>query len=186
VIQDAVVRLALPDASMFLEMPGVAEAGWHVEQGTRTMVATRAGLPASAQASVVAEFSIEGLTMPRPVWQFQQARASEFTPAFISAGLFILVVGFGVVAMMWFRFRSGATPIASDAERRIDRARAVRDLRRSGYVALMVGAVATGATAWLPGGFGPWSYAVAASVVANGIIFIAAAAVFRTRDGTAV
>ena len=55
---------------------------------------------AGDSATLIAGLSIDAGTLPRPVWQEYKERATFLVPAFISAGLFIVVVGLGVVVMV--------------------------------------------------------------------------------------
>ena len=166
------LTLVLPEDAPFVGDPHIEEAGWTVVRTARGMTASRDAVPAHSTATMGAEFVIDHMTTAQPRWQYQEKRAAQFAPAFISAGLFILVVGVGIVAMMQFRVARGeANPSGVEG----------RDLRRSGFVTLVVGILATVATARMPGGFGPWAYSIGLSVVIVGVLFIVAAPRFRSR-----
>lgn len=180
-ISRAVLTLILPEDAALINDPHVEEPGWTVVRTPRGMIASRDSVPANSTATIGAEFVVDHLSTAQPRWQFEAARASEFVPAFISAGLFILVIGAGVIGMIHFRFTRGDSVDTAGAQRRMERETAARDLSRSGFIALGFGILALFATARLPGGFGPWSYAIAVSVVLVGLAFIAAAPLFRPR-----
>ena len=166
------LTLMLPEDAPLVDDPHIEEAGWTVVKTPHGMTASRDDVPAQSTATMGAAFVIDHMTTAQPRWQYQQARAAEFAPAFISAGLFILVVGAGVVAMLQFRVARGETT-AGGVEG--------RDLRRSGVVTLIVGVLVTAATARMPGAFGPWSYSIGLSVVIVGLLFVLVAPRFRPR-----
>jgi hypothetical protein len=50
------------------------------------------------------ELVLDDLTVREPRWQFNQERGAELTPAFMAAGLFLVVVGAGIVWMVRLQY----------------------------------------------------------------------------------
>jgi hypothetical protein len=59
----------------------------------------------------MAEFAIDAATMPRPRWQDDERRAQDMMPAFLSGGLFILVVAAGILWIVRFQYPSERVPL---------------------------------------------------------------------------
>jgi hypothetical protein len=150
---------------------GMAERGWTVTRTADGVQAVREGLTADEQGTLLAEVSIPE-TLPEPRWQFNGDRQREFIPAFISAALFIIVCGAGAVWMIRLQHprrnrTKGSSDSGTSAEEWTDM---LAGLHRAAYACLVVG-VATGLVMWLwLTRFGPWQFAVPASIVLVAIV----------------
>ena len=113
------------------------EAGWAVTREPRGLRATRTGIAAAESVTAGAEFTIDTLKLGEPAWQYHAKRAGEFMPAFVSAGLFLLVVAAGILMMI--RVRLGGLEPGTSADR--ERLGVARGLRISGWVTLVAGAL---------------------------------------------
>jgi hypothetical protein len=105
------VSLRLPPGAVLLQDPWVDEAGWDVRREPWGMTASRTGLARTDSCTVGVEFTVDALAAPQPLWQYHRARAREFAPAFVSAGIFLIVVAAGILGMLRIKFaRSGVRP----------------------------------------------------------------------------
>jgi hypothetical protein len=91
--------------------------------------------------------------------------AQQLIPAFISGGLFILIIAVGVVWMVRLQLKGWT---------REECLLAARGLRTSGIATVVAGALLTAAVSLFTGRYGVWAYAVPVSVVVAGAIFLAA------------
>ena len=89
-------------------------------------------MAAGDSATLVADLSIDAGTLPRPTWQEYKERATFLVPAFLSAGLFIVVVGLGVVVMVVAQRKTWTAA---------DRGGVVRSLFIAGAVSLVLSAL---------------------------------------------
>lgn len=159
------IALTLPPGAAVYEGSGIGEAGWTVTRRADGISAERASLSDRDGAWILAEFSVEGSRMTQPRWQLNTDLRSELLPAWISAGLMILVVGAGVLWIVRFQY---GPRLGSGAEHR----EVVQALHRSGVVCVVL-AVGTGlfVTPGL-GRFGLWPLVVPASILAVGVMFL--------------
>jgi hypothetical protein len=169
------IELVIPEAAHLFDGTGIAEAGWTVARTSRGITAERASLDPAESGTVIAEFSVDRTVIAEPRWQFNEAWSQELVPAFISGGLFILVVGAGILWLIRFQYpgpRGGPAnegPEAMDRERRGVRA----GLRAAGLVSVVL-AVVTAAAVWLTlAHLGLWPMAVPVSILVVGIVFVA-------------
>jgi len=178
----ATVTLTMPSGAVLLQDPWVEEASWTVTREPHGLRATRSGLARGESATAGIEFTIDGMTLTKPAWQVDVERAGEFMPAFVSAGLFILVTGIGILAMLRMKYPRPA-PGAMDPERLA----AARDLRTTAWVVMVTGAAAWVFVASQLYRFGVWPLAVPLSMLLVGVLFLAAAArvlyFARVQDG---
>jgi hypothetical protein len=119
-IEAADLTLKLPAGAVFLGDPWVEEAGWTVERRLDEVFASRRNVARNEWATIGATFTIDTMSAGEPAWQYHERRASDLMPAFVSAGLFLLVIGAGVVGMLRLkhppaRARPGAPVEASAA-----------------------------------------------------------------------
>lgn len=167
-IESAVVRLTLPPGAVVLDQPWVEEAGWDVRALPEGLSAARRGLQAGDAATIGVEFTADTMIAGEPAWQHYALRAADLVPAFISAGLFMVVVAVGILIMMRVQFPrvSGA---ASDAEHR---AAAARGLQVGGAVVVLFGLAAGVAVYFTLMPYGHWILAVPGGIVIAGLILI--------------
>ena len=102
-IPDARFRLQLPPGAIFLEDPWVEEAGFEVARLDHGMSA-RGAVRRGATGTPGATFTIDTMTAEEPAWQYHQRRARDLIPAFISGGLFLFVIGAGVLGMLRLKY----------------------------------------------------------------------------------
>jgi hypothetical protein len=99
------VVLTVPPTAAFMTLPLVgASEPWTTVAGPRGLEASRAGAPPGEPAAVSARLATDTLALGQPNWQFDAALAAELMPAFVSAGLFMVVVGVGILWMLRVRY----------------------------------------------------------------------------------
>jgi hypothetical protein len=201
-IPDATFTMTIPPGAILLEEPWVDEAGWAVKRLSDGLEAHGA-IKRGETATPGATFTIDTMTAAEPSWQYYQRRSRDLIPAFISAGLFLLVIGAGVVAMVRMkyaqpRFRTTggeAQDIAPDLERAIvtakydggvlprliaaglvdsERMNVARDLRRAAIATLVFGAASWVFTSMALANFGPWPLAIPIGILVSGLMFAVA------------
>ena len=161
------ISLALPGGVVQLQDPWINESGWAVTRETLGMRAAKSSVTAAESVTAGAEFTIDGLGLAQPAWQYHAQRAGEFMPAFVSAGTFLLVVAAGILMMVRVRLAALEPGVA---ER--ERAGAVRGLRVSGWVTLAAGALGWLVVAATLGTYGAWPYALPSCTIASGLLFL--------------
>jgi hypothetical protein len=147
--------------------PWVDEAGWQVERLPAGARATRAAVPPEDSVTIGGEFSIDDLRLAEPAWQFHGARAREFMPAFVSAGLFLVVVGAGVVGMVRLRH-----PVRLPADADPERPAVARGLRVSGWVTIAIALAGVPLVAATLPTFGLWPQSLPAGTFIAGVMFL--------------
>ncbi len=103
-VSAASMTLTLPDSAVLLQDPWMEEPGWTVARQPHGMTATRASVPRGDAATIGIEFTVDGMAASTPQWQLDEDLLAEYIPAFIAAGLFILVIGAGVWWMLRFKY----------------------------------------------------------------------------------
>jgi hypothetical protein len=166
-IERAQIDLLYPERSIVMADPWVEEAGWQVERLPAGVRATRVAVPPSEPVTIGGEFSIDGLGLAEPAWQYHGARAKEFMPAFVSAGLFLVVVGAGVVGMVRLRH-----PARLPAEADPERPEVARGLRTSGLVTIAAALAGVPLVAATLSTYGPWPYCLPAGTFIAGLMFL--------------
>lgn len=174
------VSLALPQGVVQIGDPWVMEAGWTVAREPLGMRATRTGVPHGEGVHVGAEFTIDTFRLPQPGWQYAQDRAEEFKLAFLSAGVFLLVVAAGIVVMIRLRL-SGIEP---GPGREAERATTAQGLRITAIVTIVAGLAGWFLVQLTLGTYGPWPYALPICTILSGAVFLVEARLLK-RSGTA-
>jgi len=169
-IAHAQLSLVVPGGIALASDPRMSESGWRVSVDGANAAAERSPVGRDDSATLLANLIIEPGTLARPVWQENAERGTLLAPAFVSGGLFIMVVGLGVIVMVAVQ-GNGWTPA--------ERAAATRGFFVSSLVALVFGALAWLATPPLLGRFGQWPLAIAASILLVGVLFLVTAVVLR-------
>lgn len=162
------VVLALPAGAPVLEGTGLAEAGWQIAREPRGLLATRGSIGPSETVTLMARFPVTPGTRAEPQWQRHRLQARFFAPAFVSAGVFILVVGAGVLWMVRMQYPRG--PRTPSSER--DRAEARRGFRLAGAAALGLSGLTAVAARYLLDHLGPWPLALPVSIFIVGTVFL--------------
>jgi len=162
-------RLAiLPPAGVgLLDQSGLSEAGWNVAHLDGGIAGERAKLAADESASVDAQLPIEPSEMGDPVWQLNAERVDQFALAFISGGLFILVVGVGVIWIV--RFEHPRRRTDDEEERKVVR----RGLKLGGLACVALSGAAYAVAVLALSQFGIWPLAMPASILIVGLLLVA-------------
>jgi hypothetical protein len=164
----AQLSLVVPGGIALASDPRMAESGWRVSVDGANVAAQRSPVGRDDSATLVANLIVEPGTLPRPIWQEDAERATLLIPAFLSGGIFILVVGLGVIVMVAVQGKGWTLA---------ERAAATRGFFVSSFVAFAFGALAWIVTpAWL-GRYGRWPIAIAASILLVGLLFLMTALV---------
>ena len=158
-IREVQVEVAIPHGIATVGLPGIAEAGWTVTAQQSRIDATRKDVAPGETATLIVEFSREGLSAPEPEWQFVLDRAEEFKPAFMSAAAFILIVGVAVLGLL--------RVLVSVQGRQA----AIRGLRVAGIVFLILGALLAVLVTLTLDAFGAWTLSIPASIALVGAMF---------------
>jgi hypothetical protein len=169
-IAQARLSLVVPNAMSMASPARIAEAGWQTDPSGSVVNAERRSMARADAATLIANLIIEPGTMARPVWQENAERGTLMIPAFLSGGLFVLIVGLGVIVMVALQGK-GWTPA--------ERAAATRGFLSAAIVALIFGAMAWIVTPMILGRFGRWPLAIPASILLVGFLFLLAALTFR-------
>jgi hypothetical protein len=123
------------------------------------------------RATVLAQLAVNPATMTEPRWQHDQAFGRQLIPAFISAGLFILVIGVGVIWII--RFEALSRTGRRTGWRQAMPARTAEGLFTAGIVCLAFGlAVLAGTCFFILRRYGDWSIAIPASILVVGALFM--------------
>jgi Predicted membrane protein (DUF2207) N-terminal domain len=169
-VDAAVISLSLPQGAIQLQDPWVMQAGWDVVKEPYGVHASRKHVPPGEGATIGAEFTIDTMAIGQPVWQYHESRADEFKLAFLSAGVFILIVGVGVIAMVMLRHSRGEVAKAGAADS--DRAAVAHGLRRAGVVSILAGAAGWPLVSFTLGSYGAWPYALPICTGISGVLFV--------------
>lgn len=111
-IEEAVLIWRTPTGTRSLDGPALEAEGWtwsRTPEGGWT--ARKTDLARDETAILIDTLSREGFAMTTPVWQVQEQRARELTPAFVVGALVILVMGAGVIGMTFLRYHRPAVDV---------------------------------------------------------------------------
>lgn len=167
-IGSARLSFEVPESTYVFDGTGVAEAGWQVERLPHGIAATRDGIGPAEGATIIAEISADASGVIEPAWQINEERTVDLIPAFVSGGLFVLVIGAGILWIVRLQY-----PRRHPAGDREDERRQVRTgLRISGWVSVVAAVVFAGVT-WLTlSQFGLWPMWVPGSMFLVGVVFV--------------
>ncbi len=157
------IVLSLPPGITTLSDIRIDEPGWTVTKTDDGAVAEKAGVAAGEAATLVAQFAADAGSIARPVWQENMERGQLLVPAFVSGGLFIIVVGLGVLVMV--RLQS---PGWSPAERETART----GLLKSGLIISVFGVLTALVFPSLLGHYGRAPMAIPISIVFVGVLLV--------------
>ncbi len=104
-IDEAVLTWRTPAGTRSIDGPALEAEGWtwsRTPEGHWT--ARKTNLANDETAVLIDTLHRDGFALTTPVWQIQDARARELTPAFVVGALVILVMGAGVVGMTFLRY----------------------------------------------------------------------------------
>jgi hypothetical protein len=172
VIDAAMVRLAIDPSIHVFGGLGLAEAGWSVSRTTDGIAAERQGLGREEGATLMADIAIDPSVVADPAWHRYEEWGRQLIPAFISGGLFMLVIGAGVLWIVRFQYPRRRPPVAiSEAEER-ERAAVRSGLRVTGVVSIVLSGVLALVT-WLTlSHFGVWPMSLPVSILLIGVVFL--------------
>jgi hypothetical protein len=173
-VEAARVRLAVDRRLHLFDGAGIAEAGWDVSRTSDGIAAERAGLPPAEGATVMAELGIEPALIAEPAWQRHEEGGRDLIPAFVSGGLFILVIGAGVLWIVRFQYprRPAGAAALTEADLR-ERTTVRTGLRTTGYVAIALSGVLAIVTRLTLSHFGWWPMSLPVSILIVGVVFLA-------------
>jgi predicted membrane protein DUF2207 len=180
-IEAARLSLILPLGTRVLEAPRIEAPGWQWTTTAGVAVANRTRIAPDEPAMLTTELALDAVPMAEPRWQTRAALGRQLTPAFIAAGLFIVITGVGILWAIHLQyFKRPADPDAGDVAARREVA---KGLRTAGLVVIVFGASAAGVVYSLLQSLGSWAQAVPASIVVVGLFFVVAGNLFRRRRG---
>jgi hypothetical protein len=96
------LTLTVRPPGQLLRGSGISEADWTVEYVPAGITASKAGV-GQASATVQADVSIDPRSITRPAWQVDADLRSQFSLAFVAGALFVLVIGVGVIWIVWLQ-----------------------------------------------------------------------------------
>ncbi len=176
-VGSARVVLTLPDDVVTYDGTGMAEAGWSVVVTSDGVEARNPDVPAGAGATLLAVFDVDRTAVRQGQWEWNLDRQRQFFPALVAGGLFILVIGGGVLGQL--RLQYPPVRPGTDAGRRrasmADRQMLARGLRTSALVSMPFAAAAAAASHYWLGGLGPAVQVIPASVAVVALMFLIAA-----------
>jgi hypothetical protein len=112
-----------------MQGPAVAAPGWDADVRDGAAVMTARNVARAEPPAAYVDLVLDDLSVAEPIWQVNDLRARQLMPAFVSAGLFMVVVGAGVLVMVGIQYpaprapRSGEVappvPVAEETAREI-------------------------------------------------------------------
>lgn len=166
-IGTARVSLRLPSGTRLLQSPQFDAPGWEWTTTSDALVATKINVARTETAALTVNLALDAVPMLEPRWQTRAAFGQQLVPAFIAAGLFILVTAAGILWAIRLQLRS-----SRDVD--LSRREAARGLRTAGIAVIVLGSAAAVLAYVLLRSLGPWSQAVPVSLVLSGVWFVAA------------
>jgi hypothetical protein len=162
------VTLALPAGSVVTGEPYVEGVQWSTSRQGSALVFEHGALPPDRAAVIVVPFTVDARAMLEPQWQIDAERGRDLVPAFVSAGLFIIIVAIGVVIMVRVQY-----PIAHRTQA-VDPARAAvaSGLRMAGAVTVLLGAASVPVIEATLGHYGRWPHAIDIGLILSGLLLL--------------
>jgi hypothetical protein len=179
-IDAARLSLILPLGTRVLEAPRIETSGWQWTTTAGVAVANRTRIAPDEPAMLTTELALDAVPMAEPRWQTRAALGRQLTPAFIAAGLFIVITGVGILWAIHLQYFRPVDPDAGDVAARREVA---TGLRTAGLVVIVFGVLAAGVVYALLQSLGSWAQSVPASIVVVGLSFVVAGNLFRRRRG---
>jgi hypothetical protein len=167
-VREATVLLQVDAPGEILRGTGMAEAGWTVVLVARGLKATRADVGRDP-ATLLAEVSVDTQVVTLPAWQVRADLRSEFSLAFVSGALFVLVIGAGVIVIV-----RAQHPRRGRAETRVadpERDYAVAGLRKTATIGGLFSIVCAIAAYLTLSRFGWWAQLIPASMLLVSLAF---------------
>lgn len=166
-VRAAGLTLALPPGMPFYEGTGIAEAGWTVARHDTGISATRQGVSHTEAAAILGEFDLRP-SMAEGQWQVDEDRQWNLLPSYVSAALFMLVIGLGTQWILRAQHPRRRLNPEADPERVV----VGRGLRTTAWVGTLV-AIGCSLFAYffLPR-LGPWIQLIPAGMIVVAIMFV--------------
>lgn len=158
------IVLTVPGGAVRVGAWGLAEPDWTVAELPDGIAATRADVSPGETATLLAEVAVDPARLVEPRWQHEAELGRQLIPAFIAGGLFILVIGAGVVGII--RFEATTRPS------RTVMPPTAHGLYTAGVVCLAFGVLMVGVAAFMLGRYGAWSMAIPTSILLVGLLFV--------------
>jgi len=98
------IRLTWPDGNTPMVGPAVEAGDWETSVSATGAFLTGRNVSRHPVPRVYVDLVLDDLSAAEPVWQTNELRASQLMPAFVSAGLFIAVVGAGILIMVRLQY----------------------------------------------------------------------------------
>jgi hypothetical protein len=165
------INIRVADGGHFIAGPSIE--GSPVQFAVQGVQASAELTPVQPNEAVVISADVEfgSAGMPEPAWQTNAARAWRLMPAFLSAGICLIAIAFGIIAMMRIQYKP-ASRTASGAGIDAEWAGVLRGLRISGVVALIIAVIGALVIDRTLARFGIWPMAIPAGVLGMGVIFL--------------
>ena len=156
------LEIVAPPGTLRDGSAGVGEAGWTVTRLASGIAAERDNLISEEGATLMATVRIDPSAMTDPKWQYDEERRAEFVPAFLSAGLFFLVVGAGIVWIVRWQY---PRPVERGARWLATHPEIARNVRAGAWFTLATSVFSAAMIELLLPRFGPWPHAISISLL---------------------
>jgi hypothetical protein len=166
------IVVTVPPGTLRVGSWGIAEPAWQVVELSNGIAAGRGQLAPADQGTVLAQVAVEPATLSEPQWQHEAALSRQLIPAFISGGLFILVIGAGVLWII--RLEAVTRTGRRSGWRQAVPAQTAEGLYTAGLVCAAFGVIVLGVVYFTLRRYGDWSLAIPASILAVGAMFLLA------------
>jgi hypothetical protein len=175
------ITLDVPAGAHIYEGTGMAEEGWIVEVASGRITARRERVSAGESATLLAAFDVDRSRVRQGEWEWNLDRQEQYRFALIAAGLFILVVGVGILAQLRVQYPPARADAPDEARRasRSDRQMLSRGLRLSAVVGFVVAAVSAFAADYWLSGLGPALQLIPGSIAFVSVLFLVVALWYR-------
>ncbi len=98
------IQLTWPDGNAPMVGPAVEAGNWDVVVSPTGARLTGRNVQRDPVPRVYVDLALADPSVAEPVWQVNELRARQLLPAFVSAGLFMAVVGAGILTMMRLQY----------------------------------------------------------------------------------
>jgi hypothetical protein len=126
VVERARVRLEWPEGTVPMQGPAVASDAWSASADAAAVTFAAENVPREAPPPVYVDLVLGDDFVSEPLWQAAELRARQLAPAFLAAGMFMVVVAAGILLMVRIqhpalRPRGDATATEGVAEELVQR-----------------------------------------------------------------
>ena len=188
------VALAIPGTAIILDNPGFEESWAQPGESGCAVASSHDSLTRRVT------FTIDTMKPEEPAWQYYRRRSRDLMPAFVSSGIFILIVGAGIILMLRLKYppfrvrpdRQATAALAPAVEAALARGRygrqvvpdlaaaglvdperlqVVKDLRRAAVVTGAFGAITWIVAATVFDYLAPWPLAIPIGIIGSAVWF---------------